>query len=105
MKKIVNESGFSLIEMMIVLLIISVLILVAIPNVTKHSKSIDDKGCSAYISMVQGQVEAYKMENHKYPNGLDDLVNKDYFPDTPKCPDGSEISINAVGKVSSTREN
>lgn len=105
MKKIIDESGFSLIEMMIVLLIISVLILVAIPNVTKHSKSIDDKGCSAYIAMVQGQVEAYKMENHKYPTGLADLVNKDYFPDTPKCPDGRELSINSDGKVSSTNEN
>lgn len=104
MTKLREESGFSLIEMMIVLLIISVLILVAIPNVTKHSKSIDDKGCAAYIAMVQGQVEAYKMENHKYPNGLEDLVNKDYFPETPKCPDGRQLSINSNGKVSSSGE-
>ena len=33
-----NDKGFTLIEMMIVLLIISILILIAIPNVTKHSK-------------------------------------------------------------------
>lgn len=105
MKKLMKEDGFSLIEMMIVLLIISVLILVAIPNVTKHSKSIDDKGCGAYVAMVQGQVEAYKMENHKYPQGLDDLVNKDYFPDTPKCPDGRQLSINSDGKVLVTNEN
>ncbi|WP_413057524.1 competence type IV pilus major pilin ComGC [Sporosarcina sp. 179-K 3D1 HS] len=47
-----NERAFTLIEMMIVLLIISVLILVAIPNVTKHSKSIDEKGCQAYVNMI-----------------------------------------------------
>ena len=46
MKLINNEKAFTLIEMMIVLLIISVLILIAIPNVTKHSKSIDEKGCA-----------------------------------------------------------
>ncbi len=98
MQRINNEKGFSLIEMMIVLLIISVLILIAIPNVTKHSESIDEKGCSAYLAMVQGQVEAYKMDKYQYPTSLDTLVNDDYFPDTPKCPDGTELSIDS-GKV------
>lgn len=91
--------GFSLIEMMIVLLIISVLILIAIPNVTKHSKSIDDKGCDAYLAMVQGQVEAYKMEKLKYPSNLDDLKDGEYFSETPQCPDGTKLKI-AEGKVS-----
>ena len=66
--KIVNrEEGFTLIEMMIVLLIISVLVLIAIPNVTKHSQSIDDKGCKAYVKMVEGQIAAYKMDRNKLP--------------------------------------
>ena len=52
MQRIKNEKGFTLIEMMIVLLIISVLILIAIPNVTKHSKSIDAKGCAAYLNTI-----------------------------------------------------
>ena len=60
--------------MMIVLLIISVLILIAIPNVTKHSKSIDEKGCLAYIHMVQGQVEAYKMDEKMIPLQFQNLV-------------------------------
>lgn len=101
MKKIKGEEGFTLIEMMIVLLIISVLILITIPNVTKHSKSIDDKGCEAYVSMVQAEVESYKMEHLKYPTGFEDLVDKEYFPETPKCPDGRQLSIDKDGKVSS----
>lgn len=98
MRKIRNERGFSLIEMMIVLLIISVLILLAIPNVTKHSKSIDDKGCSAYVKMVESQVEAYKLDTKKYPASLEVLVSEDYFPDTPVCPDGTALSL-SNGKV------
>lgn len=57
MKRINRQAGFTLIEMLIVLLIISILILITIPNVTKHFATIDKKGCAAYITMVQGQVE------------------------------------------------
>lgn len=93
-----NEKGFTLIEMMIVLLIISVLVLIAIPNVTKHSSSIDKKGCEAYVKMVQGQVEAYRMETHKVPN-LSELEAADYLPENAACPDGTAIQINTDGKV------
>jgi len=99
MTKLKEETGFTLIEMMIVLLIISVLILIAIPNVTKHSKSIDEKGCNAYVAMIQGQVEAYKMEKHNYPSSLDELVNEEYLKENPQCPDGRQLSISEEGKV------
>ena len=52
MKHIQQEAGFTLIEMLIVLLIISILILITIPNVTKHFATIDEKGCAAYISIM-----------------------------------------------------
>lgn len=49
-----KENGFTLIEMLIVLFIITMLILIAIPNITKHFQTVDDKGCNAYVKMVQG---------------------------------------------------
>ena len=90
---------FTLIEMMIVLLIISVLILIAIPNVTKHSKSIDEKGCAAYVKMVEGQLEAYKMDEKQAPKSIDDLTEKEYLPGVAQCPDGRILSINSEGKI------
>lgn len=101
MNSIKNERAFTLIEMMIVLLIISMLILIAIPNVTKHSKSIDEKGCLAYVQMVQGQVEAYKMDEKKIPLSILELSAEEYLPENAACPDGSEISIDEEGKVTS----
>lgn len=47
-----NEKGFTLVEMLVVLLIISILILVTIPNVSKHFATIDEKGCNAYILII-----------------------------------------------------
>ena len=91
MKLVNREEGFTLIEMMIVLLIISVLVLIAIPNVTKHSQSIDDKGCKAYVKMVEGQIAAYKMDRNKLPGSLEEM--EDYLPEDASCPDGRDIVI------------
>lgn len=99
MKFIRDERAFTLIEMMIVLLIISILILIAIPNVTKHSKSIDEKGCAAYVAMVQGQVEAYKMDKKSLPASIEALSTEEYLPENATCPDGRIITIDGDGRV------
>lgn len=74
-----KKSGFTLIEMLIVLFIITVLILIAIPNVTKHFSTVDDKGCEAYTKMVQGQVEAYKIDKGNYPVSIATLEGAGYI--------------------------
>lgn len=94
-----NERGFTLVEMLVVLLIISILILVTIPNVTKYSQMIDEKGCSAYQQMLQGQVEAYKLEKHQYPT-MEELISANYInKDNATCPDGSDVEITSSGEV------
>ncbi|MGD6847300.1 competence type IV pilus major pilin ComGC [Rossellomorea aquimaris] len=97
-----NEKGFTLIEMMIVLLVISVLLFITIPNVTNQSNSINSKGCEAFVHMVEGQVEAYKMDGNALPVTIDTLVTDGYLNENYKaCPDGSAITIDAEGKVTS----
>lgn len=99
MKKIwTNQKGFTLVEMMIVLLIVSVLILISIPNVTKHSSNIDEKGCKAFKKMVEGQVEAYKIEHRKIPTMVQ-LSEKDYLNGVNTCPNGDEVEIGVDGSV------
>ena len=94
-----NNKGFTLIEMLIVLLIISILILVTIPNVTKHFATIDEKGCDAYVSMVQGQVQAYKIDKMKFPT-VSQLIEEGYIStEEAKCPSGEAIIINGDGLV------
>ncbi|MFC7370414.1 competence type IV pilus major pilin ComGC [Fictibacillus iocasae] len=86
-----NEKGFTLIEMMIVLLIISVLMLIAIPSITKNNEVSRKLGCEATINLVQGQVGAYEAELNKTPT-IEDLF-KDKYVDTVTCPDGSALVI------------
>lgn len=49
LKKVMNERGFTLIEMLIVLLVISILLIITIPNITKNQSTIQSKGCEAFV--------------------------------------------------------
>lgn len=74
-----NQHGFTLIEMMIVLLVISVLLIITIPNVTKNNSTITSKGCEAFVRMIEGQVQAYRMDHNDMIPALSDLVADGYL--------------------------
>ncbi|MFB6465829.1 competence type IV pilus major pilin ComGC [Cytobacillus sp. Hz8] len=95
-----NEKGFTLIEMMIVLLVISILLIITIPNITKHNSTINDKGCKAFVKMVQGQVQAYEMDKGTLPKDTTELETNGYLKKgETSCPNGSSVTISAEGDV------
>lgn len=103
MRFLKNQKGFTLIEMLIVMLIITVLIAIAIPNVTKQSSAVDEKGCKAFVQMVQGQVESYRMDLKVVPT-LSDLVTEGYLKTgETDCPNGDVVNISVDGVVTSTK--
>ncbi|EIT84489.1 exogenous DNA-binding protein [Fictibacillus macauensis ZFHKF-1] len=87
-----NNKAFTLIEMMIVLLIISILLLVALPAMAKNLGIAKDIGCKATVDLVQGQVGAYESEKGKPLTNLQTLEDEKYV-DTVKCPDGSALKL------------
>ncbi|WP_018923789.1 competence type IV pilus major pilin ComGC [Salsuginibacillus kocurii] len=92
MKLTKNDRGFTLIEMVIVLLIISVLLLVAVPNMVTNSSVAHSTGCDATIDLLQAQLGAYEIETGEEVSSLDDLVDGDYV-DRTTCPDGTPLTI------------
>ncbi|MDQ0224887.1 competence type IV pilus major pilin ComGC [Metabacillus niabensis] len=100
-----DQKGFTLIEMLVVLLVITILLLITIPNVTKHNSRIQKKGCEGLVNMVQAQVTAYKIDNNKTPK-MDDLLNAGYLKgeQAPVCPNGNSIIIGADGEVTASGE-
>ncbi|HCT8103006.1 TPA: prepilin-type N-terminal cleavage/methylation domain-containing protein [Enterococcus faecalis] len=78
MKKKQKYAGFTLLEMLIVLLIISVLILLFVPNLAKHKETVDKKGTEAIVKIVESQIELYTLEKNKTPS-LNELVNEGYI--------------------------
>ncbi|APX72386.1 hypothetical protein BTM29_07345 [Companilactobacillus allii] len=61
MKKIINKTkkGFTLIEMVIVLFIISLLLLIMIPNLARQKQDAAIKGEDAFRVTMQTQVDMY----------------------------------------------
>ncbi|MCM3571859.1 prepilin-type N-terminal cleavage/methylation domain-containing protein [Mesobacillus subterraneus] len=96
-----NQKGFTLIEMMIVLLVISVLLIITVPNIARHSSNINAKGCEGYMKMVEAQVQAYKIDNNNYKTpSFSELVLGGYLKSAePECPDGTLIDITDEGVV------
>lgn len=95
-----NERGFTLIEMLVVLLVISVLLIVTIPNITKHNSTINEKGCKAFAKMVEAQIQAYEMEKQSLPTSIEDLQAEGYLnQEQSTCPNGDTITIGANGEV------
>ncbi|CAG9619270.1 competence type IV pilus major pilin ComGC [Sutcliffiella rhizosphaerae] len=95
-----NERGFTLVEMLLVMLVITVLLLIMIPNITKNSSVIGDKGCEALVSMVDAQVQAYRLDNGTIPSSINDLNTPEYLEDRfdndsgeLNCPNGKIITI------------
>ena len=57
-------QAFTLVEMLVVLLIISVLLLLFVPNLTKQKDAVDDKGKAAVVKVVESQAELYRLDKN-----------------------------------------
>ena len=89
-----KTKAFTLIEMLLVLLIISLLLILIIPNIAKQTSHIQSTGCDAQVKMVNSQIEAYALKHNRNPSNIDDLVSDGFIKEGQKtCKSGQTISI------------
>lgn len=95
-----NNDGFTLIEMLIVLTIISTLIILIIPNIGKSSEEVHEKSCDALVTVVQTQVNLYYLEKGEYPEKISDLVSDGYLTEAQtQCSENKPLEIDDDGEV------
>jgi len=93
-----NEKGFTLVEMLIVLMIISTLLLITIPNIASNNNMVQQKGCDALIKLAETQAQAYRIETGDLPTDLVTLVDDNYLEQST-CPGGEQLEISSDGSV------
>ena len=89
-----HKQGFTVLEMMIVLSIISLVFLITLPNIQQKEKIIRKKGCEALVEVVNSQIILYEIDNGVTPTSIDQLIVKGYLKKSQKkCPNGKTIYI------------
>lgn len=72
-KTLKNQGGFTLLELLIVIVIIGILALLIIPNITSAPKKARDTQRKTDITAIRKGLEEYFVNNNSYPAALSDL--------------------------------
>ncbi len=78
--------GFTLIEMIIVLAIISILLAVAVPQYMKHHLHAREVVLKQDLYSLRLAIDQYTQDKNKAPQSLSDLVSAGYLHALPKDP-------------------
>ena len=81
-----GEAGFTLVELMIVMLIIGVLAAIAIPSYVASMKSAKEAVLKEDLHVMRQAIDSYTMDKEKAPESLDDLVQSGYLKVIPNDP-------------------
>ena len=91
-----KQSGFSLLEVMVVLVIIGMILSIVAPNIMGQQEEAALDKASLDIQQLEDAMNMYKLKNKKYPTteqGLEALVTKTTIDPVPRrFPEGGFIS-------------
>lgn len=85
-KTLRNNKGFTLIEILVVVIILSILVAVVAPRILERPEQAKRTAASIQIRNIEGAIKLFYLDNGFYPTteqGLDALVEK---PTTGKIP-------------------
>lgn len=92
-----SNKGFTLVELLVVVLILGALAAIAIPRISQSAEVAKINACKTNVDLLNSQIEMYYANEGEWPTDLDDIVgDKDYFPDgPPECPFGKAYKYKA----------
>jgi len=93
-----SRKGFTLVELLIVVLILGALAAIAIPRIVGGATSAKINACKTNVDLVNSQIELFYANTGSWPSQLTDVTEStDYFPDgTPACPFGTAYTYNST---------
>lgn len=91
------HKGFTLVEIMIVVLIIGILLAIAVPNFIRARETSRAKACVANLKQIESAKEQWAMDNKQTntatPGATDLYGSTLYIKTTPTCPSNGVYTI------------
>ena len=88
------KKGFTLLEMVVVLMIIGMIFLLTIPNINKVLNMVNEKGCENQLKIVDTAIIEYQIMFDEEPSSIDDLIREGLLNENQtKCRNGETIDI------------
>ncbi|HZY61358.1 MAG TPA: prepilin-type N-terminal cleavage/methylation domain-containing protein [Edaphobacter sp.] len=81
-----GEQGFTLIELMIVMVVIGLLAAIAIPSYTNNIRNAREAVLKEDLHVMRTAIDSYTVDKQKAPQTLDDLVQAGYLKSLPVDP-------------------
>ena len=86
MKASVNQKGYTLIELLIVLAIIGLLVSIALPRIRDAQRKAKEAVLRENLFRIRETIDQYKGDKGKYPASLQVLVDEGYLRKMPFDP-------------------
>jgi general secretion pathway protein G len=80
------DSGFTLLELLIVMMIIATLAAMAVPAYTRNVQAAKEAVLREDLAVLRTAIGSYTVDKQKAPESLDDLVTAGYLKAVPKDP-------------------
>ena len=81
-----TQSGFTLIELMVVMAIIAILATLAVPYFAAALKHAREAVLREDLQTMRMAIDSYTMDKQKAPQSLDDLIQDGYLKTIPEDP-------------------
>lgn len=81
-----GKKGFSIIELMVALVILSLILTIAAPRYFRNLDASKESVLKEDLYVLRSAIDKYFADNNKYPDVLEDLVAKRYLRQVPVDP-------------------